>query len=210
MRTQYRTTMDLNLNSLLYLFFRLSPFIIVCFFTLSSIFNSELKGLVYLIGLVFTCFMGSQLVSALGEAGLPGAAAPVCSSFTINGFVNDVTPLGLVILSYTFFYLVYPIAKYKLAADNIILLVFFPILLLAEIYWNTSMNCFPLLNCFWGLVIGGSLGVAWASIIDATKLRGLQYYNIGSNRERCTRASKQRFVCTTYKNGKPVNYVTTS
>ena len=202
--------MDLNLNSLLYLFFRLSPFIIVCFFTLSSIFNSELKGLVYLIGLVFTCFMGSQIVSALGEVGISGASSPVCSSFTINGFVNDVTPLSLVILSYTFFYLVYPIVKYKLVADNVILLVFFPILLLAEIYWNISRNCFPMLNCFWGLLVGGGLGVIWAMIIDATKLRGLQYYNIGSNRERCTRASKQRFVCTTYKNGKPVNYVTTT
>ena len=202
--------MELNLNSLLYLFFRLSPFIIVCFFTLSSIFNSELKGLVYLIGLIFTCVVGSLVVSGVGETVVKEAAAPVCSTFMINGLVNDVTPLALVILSYTFFYLVYPIAKYKLATDNIILLVFFPILLLAEIYWNISRNCFPILNCFIGLLIGGGLGVMWAAIIDATKLRGLQYYNIGSNRERCTRASKQRFVCTTYKNGKPVNYATTS
>lgn len=199
--------MELNLNSLLYLFFRLAPFIIVCFFTLGSIINSELKGFVYLIGLVFTCFMSFQFVGFLGEGAIEGPKAAVCNSFTINGILSDKTPLSLVIFAYTFFYLVYPIGKYNLAVDNVVLLIFFPLLILGDTYWNISKNCYSVLNSFIAFVIGGGLGVAWAALIDATKLRGLQYYNIGSNRERCTRASKQRFVCTTYKDGKVVNYV---
>lgn len=201
--------MELNLNSLLYLFFRLAPFIIVCFFTLGSIINSELKGFVYLIGLVFTCFMSFQFVGFLGEGAVGGPKAAVCNSFTINGILSDQTPISLVIFAYTFFYLVYPIGKYNLAIDNVVLLIFFPLLILGDAYWNISKSCYSVLNCFIAFVIGGGLGVAWAALIDATKLRGLQYYNIGSNRERCTRASKQRFVCTTYQNGQVVNYATT-
>lgn len=202
--------MDLNLNSLFYLFFRLSPFIIVCFFTLGSIINGELKGFIYLVGLIFTCVLSavgtSQFVDNNGE---DNAKASVCSLYTINSIASDITPMSLVILSYTFFYLVYPIGKYKLAIDNVPVLIFFPILILAEAYWIISKSCFPVINCFLAFVFGGCLGVAWAAIIDATKLRGLQYYNIGSNRERCSVASKQRFVCTTYnKKGEAVNYAT--
>jgi hypothetical protein len=191
--------MDLNLNSLFYLFFRLSPFIIVCFFTLGSIINGELKGFIYLVGLIFTCRISEFFSSPFVDNGIEGnAKAPVCSLYTINSIASDITPMSLVILSYTFFYLVYPIGKYKLAIDNVPVLIFFPILILAEAYWIISKSCFPVINCFLAFVFGGCLGVAWAAIIDATKLRGLQYYNIGSNRERCSVASKQRFVCTTH------------
>ena len=198
---------ELNLNSLLYLFFRLAPFIIVCFFTLGSILHSEIKGFVYLIGLIFACFVSSQLIGCVGEAASSNAKAPVCNLFTINGVLADITPISLVVLCYTYFYLVYPIGKYKLALENVTLLVFFPILILGEAYWIISKGCFSILNSFLAIIIGGGLGVAWAVIIDKTKLRGLQYYNVGSNRERCTQVTKQKFKCTTYKNGQPVEYV---
>ena len=44
--------MDFNLINILYMFFRLAPFIIVSYFTLQSIFNQDLKGVIYLIGLL--------------------------------------------------------------------------------------------------------------------------------------------------------------
>ena len=201
--------MELNLNSILYLFFRLAPFLIVCLFTLGSIINSEIKGFVYLVGLIFSCVMSVLAVSSLGEQS-ESNKAPVCSSFTINGIISDQTPISLVIYTFTFFYLVFPIGKYNLAIDNIAVLIFFPLLILAEAYWNISKNCFSVSNSFLAVIIGGGLGTAWSAIIDATKLKGLQYYNVGTNRERCSRPSNQRFVCTTYKDGRPASYLTTS
>jgi len=44
--------MEVNLLSISYLFFRLAPFIIVCFFTMNSLFNQDLRGIVYLCGLL--------------------------------------------------------------------------------------------------------------------------------------------------------------
>ena len=49
--------MDLNLINILYLFFRMAPFVIVSYFSLQSILNQDLKGLIYLIGLIVTSFV---------------------------------------------------------------------------------------------------------------------------------------------------------
>jgi hypothetical protein len=57
----------MDLFGLLYLFFRLSPFIIASFFSLISVFNSDLKGFIYLVGLIFstaiTMFAGNSAKS---------------------------------------------------------------------------------------------------------------------------------------------------
>ena len=51
--------MDIQLTALFYLFLRLAPFILVSYFTLSSVFHTDLKGFVYLIGLLITTIIMS-------------------------------------------------------------------------------------------------------------------------------------------------------
>ena len=189
--------MDMNLASMSYLFFRLAPFILVCFFALGSILNSELKGFVYLVGLVFACFVTFMINSALGDKIQEGDKSLLCNTFSINNIYSDKTPASLIIFSYTFFYLVYPIAKHNLAIYNVPTLVLFPLLILADIWWNFSHNCFPIVNCVITMCIAAGCGVAWAYFIEETNMPGLQYFNVGSNRERCSRPTKQKFKCTT-------------
>lgn len=198
--------MELSMTSLAYIFYRFSPFILVCFFVLGSIINGEPKGFIYLVGLVFTCVMSGVLVDIVGDD--VTNTAPVCTNLSING-VRSKTPYGMIIFAFTFFYLIYPISKYKLELENIPTLIFFPLLILADIYWNTYYNCFPMVNLIAAFIVAGGIGVFYAFIIDKTKIPSLQYYNVGVNRERCTKASRSRFKCTTYKNGKPVNYQVT-
>ena len=193
--------MDMNLASMGYLFFRLAPFILVCFFALGSIINGELKGFVYLIGLIATCFLSFTLVGFFGESADPNKSI-LCNSFSINNFYPEKTPMSLIILSYTFFYLVFPIAKHKLALFNIPTLIFFPILILADIWWLFAHNCFPVVNCVFTLLVAGACGVGWAAFIDQSNMESLQYYNVGSNRTRCSRPAKQKFRCVTTTTGK--------
>lgn len=188
--------MEMNLASMSYLFFRLAPFILVCFFALGSILNSELKGFVYLVGLCFACFVTFMINGALGDK-TEGEKSLLCNTFSVNNIYSDKTPASLVIFSYTFFYLVYPIAKHNLAIYNVPTLVLFPLLILADIWWNFSHNCFPIVNCAITLGIAAGCGIAWSYFIEETNMPGLQYFNVGSNRERCTRPTKQRFKCVT-------------
>ena len=64
----------MDLFGLFYLFFRLSPFIIASFFSLVSLFNSDLKGFIYLVGLIFSTaitmgFGGSISSTAFSDFG---------------------------------------------------------------------------------------------------------------------------------------------
>jgi len=184
---------DMNIVSLFYLFFRLSPFIVVCFLTLGSVINGEIRGFVYLVGLCFALVCTSLIVSTIptdnNEKNL------LCKNFSMNGIVNHNMPLGLAILSYSFFYLIYPIVKYRLEIYNIPILIIFPLLLIGELFWNVTYQCFTPLQCVGILIMSGALGVAYSALVDSLKLPRIQYIHAGSNKEVCTKPTKQKFTC---------------
>jgi hypothetical protein len=199
--------MELNIVTLLYLFFRLAPFIIVCYFALSSLFNQDMKGLIYLVGLLFACFVTFLLGNTLplsftfGESdALPDVrktVAPVCNLITIgkDGSFSRL-PLGIATLSYTFFYLLFVIVKYKLELNNIPTLIFFPILILADFIWNIMNDCYTAFGVILSLFAGGLMGLAWSSIIIRLNQPNLLFLNVGSSQSVCQRPSKQLFKCT--------------
>ena len=197
--------MELNLVTLSYLFFRLAPFIIVCYFSLSSIFNQDAKGLIYLIGLLLACFstylIGSMIpisfTNIVDASGQIGQVNGVCNLITIgkNGSFSNV-PIGIAILTYTLVYLVYIIAINHLETSNIPTLIFFPVLILADIIWNIMNNCFKPFGIVVSIVVGGGIGAAWAYLIDSFKQPRLFFLNVGSDKVVCQRPSKQLFKCT--------------
>ena len=76
----------MDLFGLLYLFFRLSPFIVASFFSLISVFNSDLKGFIYLVGLIFstaiTMGSGTLLETVVPSGTSSGAATNPSTSST--------------------------------------------------------------------------------------------------------------------------------
>ena len=108
--------MDLNFISIIYLFLRLSPFILVCFFSLASLFNQDFKGLIYLVGLIFTCaisiLMGMPIELLLNVVNRyinptgNGPKPPVCEDMISLGQTTVFRlPIGQTIFGYTFAYL---------------------------------------------------------------------------------------------------------
>lgn len=195
--------MDLNLITLLYLFFRLAPFIIVSYFSISSVFNQDVKGVIFLVGVIITCFttiiigssVGDSYTTVTGEDGVQRSA--VCDMITIGKTGNfSKIPLGIAILTYTLIYLVYVIAKYKMEMYNLPTLILFPILILGDIIWNIKNNCFKPFGVILSVIVGGGVGAIWAYIIDNIKQPKLQYFNVGSDKTVCQRPSKQLFKCT--------------
>ena len=228
----------MDLFGLLYLFFRLSPFIIACFFSLISIFNSDLKGFIYLVGLIFSTAitmgvgtlnesnmssLASTPLNISGVTGVPvitngtnnggnnntklinpitggqfnsGAIPPVCNTLSLGGFTGfSKVPLSTAVLSYTFFYLVYVIAKNNMALYNIPTLILFPILILSDMGWNIQNGCYPLFRCVVSLIVAGGIGVLWSYIVSIY-MPNMQYLIVGSNREMCMKPSDQTLICT--------------
>lgn len=190
----------LNIISICVVAYRLAPFIFVSFFTLSSVLNQDLKGVIYLIGLIISTFI-AVMVSNSGIISFADTSANKCSPFTLlEGKLMSNIPLSQVVFSYTFSYLAYVIIKYKYAASNIPLLLLFPALIMYDIYHNVSATgCTTWPGAVSGLFIGGIVGSIWASIIDSTKITKLQYYTGISNRQTCSIPSKQTFRCTQKK-----------
>jgi len=192
--------MELNIITVIYLFFRLAPFIIVSYFSISSIFNQDIKGIIYLAGViiaaVLTVMIGNSFNSdTSGQADTE--KQPVCNMITL-GTTGSYSkyPLGVSIMSYTFIYLVYVIAKYKMEMYNLPTLILFPLLIIGDTLWNIKNGCFKPVSVLASIIIGGSVGVLWALIIDSIKQPKLQYFNIGSDKTVCQRPSKQLFKCT--------------
>jgi hypothetical protein len=198
--------MDLNIVNIAYLFFRLAPFIIVSYFTLQSIFNQDLKGLIYLVGLViatvFTIIIGNivpqpdQLLSGPGDK----YSKLKCNTLTIgsNEPISRL-PLSQSTFGYTLAYLSYFIGINNLTTQNIPIFVIFPILIVADIFWSVSNGCSSNELLLSALIIGGAVGSLWGLIIDSTNMSSLTYYSGVSNSEVCSQPKRSLYRCRSVK-----------
>lgn len=198
---------ELNFLTLIYLFLRLSPFIIVCFFVLNSLFNQDFKGVFYVNALIASCFLSSIMYSSSPNLGFIEKNSEVC---TLTSFSKEpssnVLPIGQTILGFTYFYLLYPLLKHENRNDyinqNIITFAFYPILIAFDGYWNMANNCYYIHQLLWGLMLGAGFGTFCSYIVDSGSLNSFQYFYTGdASTELCSVPSKQTFKCNVYKGG---------
>jgi hypothetical protein len=191
--------MELNILTIIYLFFRLAPFIIVSYFSLSSLLNQDIKGIIYLAGAIISSVITILIGNTINDeyTTVKEGKEAVCNMLTLgsNGAFSKI-PLGISILSYTLIYLVYVIVKYNMEMYNLPTLILFPVLIAGDALWNVKNSCFKPLGILLSIIIGGSFGALWAFIIDSIKQPKLQYFNVGSDKTVCNRPSKQLFKCT--------------
>jgi len=192
----------IDYKTIIYLFLRLIPFILVCFFTLSSIFNQDLVGVIYLAGLLVACFANIIVGGVFPHS----EKNEICDLITINNnvlFAN--LPVGLTIISYTFFYMFYMIINYDLVQQQLTTLILFPLFLISDIIWNIQNNCFNIFNIILSVALGGSIGYGWSAMLDYGKIKNFHFINIeDSNRAGNTCGvlkNEGKMNCFIYKNG---------
>lgn len=197
---------ELSLLAILYLFLRLSPFIIVCFFVLNSLFNQDFRGIVYSHGLIAGCVISSLIYTAIpwnSWFGFSKTENEICSLTSFSKQPNsDVLPIGQNILGFTFFYLLFTIIKNSLEKSNLITLIFFPLLIIFDLVWNFSNGCYNIIQLLTSLMLGAGFGTFCSYIIYETGVTSFQYFYMGdASSETCSIPAKQTFRCNVYKNG---------
>jgi len=191
--------MELNIVNIIYFFFRFAPFIIVSYFTLESIFNQDLKGVVYLVGLLiatfFTMVIGNNLMTQNDDSLIKSAK---CNTLTIgNNQPISILPLSQTVFGYTLSYLSYFIGTNNLATQNIPTFIIFPLIILADMIWNTSNGCSSNPKLLASLIISGLVGVLWAMLIDSSGMVNLAYFSGVSNKAVCSQPSRSMYRCRT-------------
>jgi len=157
--------MELNLTNVVYLFLRLSPFIIVGYFILQSLFESSTKGLFYLAGLLMT-----TLVTILASRSFKGDSDTnntSCRGATLGNGQISYLPLSQMTLVYSFTYVLTIVMKYGTTNMNIGTIATFTILTLADWFGNRNcINVMPNLFATWIIAIG--IGYMWTNYLINT------------------------------------------
>jgi hypothetical protein len=198
--------MELNIVTLSYLFLRLAPFVLVSFFSLASIFNQDFKGLVYLVGLLFACFLNIMVGNVLTFIPRYDPKPEICNMITISqsGEISAL-PLGQAVFGYTFMYLLYTIISYDYVKQNIPTLIFFPLLIIFDMVWNSKNSCYTVWQLGASLLFASLFGWFWAYLIASTNSKNLQYFVGLNNKEVCSAPSASTFKCAVYKNGELIS-----
>jgi len=211
-----------NLNNIIYIAFRLAPFLLVSFFTMSSIFSYEYKGLIYLVGLLLTTAIAiglskntifdvpnstessasdaaSDVASDVASVGSSKIAETIviCNSLALgsNGPLSNI-PLSILVSTYTIAYLLYFIYLANSWGQNAFTYIIFAILIFAQMYWSSSNSCSNPASILASVLIGASGGILWGLSINNMGLSQIGYYNGLGNQNVCSIPKKQTFKCT--------------
>lgn len=168
--------MELNIKTFLYIFLHLCPFILVCFFTISSIFGNDIKGIIYLVGLLLSIglvIMSETIFPNLGDSWFNDKQNAMCNIFSFGQSSLSKLSIGQIIIGFSFSYLVYTmniVNNEPVFASNWPTIVFFSLLVISELGINTNIMTF--IKEHWGKVItrGVSIGVVVGLIYGISAL----------------------------------------
>lgn len=181
----------------------ISPFILGFFLVMSSIFNQDIKGFIYLGGVLISTIINIFLLNIIRHESSPNRA-PICDVIDFNIFSMggsfDNPNLSSSFIAFTTAYLILPMIYNE--QMNYIVLLFLISLFLIDSFTKIQNKCSDMGGVATGTLVGFILGSLWYSILSASGNNSLLYFNeFVSNNVVCNRPSNQTFRCSVYKNG---------
>ena len=180
----------------------LSPFLISFFFLISSILDQNLKGFVYLIGVILASFSNVFLLQYFTNDDLIQAekSKPMSCGLLDFPLVVPQTSVPCTNTIFHTFTLSYLIAMMTNSGKfNPSLIIFLAIIFVIDI--ASRFNPFGTKNCttevgiLLGALIGTAYGAIWFTVWWAAGIREVLYYDeLSSNNVKCVK-SKTKFVC---------------
>jgi len=195
--------MDLTLTNIFQFISAISPLLLTFFMVMISIFNQDLKGVVYLAGILITTILNLVLLNIIGsEKSLQASSS--CSlinlPFNLSKFNNP--SLNSVIIAFTLIYLFMPM-KYN-NQFNYPVIAFVLSIFLLDAFSKVIFKCTTISGVLIGLLTGVFFGGLWYSLFHAMGYDSLLYFNTSSDKVYCSKPQKQAFKCSVYKNGELV------
>jgi len=190
--------MHFSLLNLIYFAFRMGPFLLVSFFIMSSFFNQDLKCIIYIAGLLFACFLGIATGNSLSIFDLPkgSLSSAHCHVLSLGEAIPlSSIPLSIIVYCYTAAYLAYPVMQFDKGSSDMSLIALFPLLILVELMWLHSYQCFNITSILVGGAFATAIGFLWSWIIYNSNLKGLHTFTIMGGGHACVRPAQTTFRC---------------
>ena len=193
--------MQLNFSNMLQFFAAISPLLLTFFLVMISIFNSDIKGLVYLGGILIASLINLFVLNTLkvkSQTLIPPSCNLIEFPFNLNEYVSPA--FNSMFISFTLAYLVMPM-KY-ISGINYPVLMFITGLLVLDGATKIMGGCTTFGGVALGTLIGFVLGLIYFILLYSTDHKDLLFFNAEpSNNIICSRPKKQQFKCVVYKNG---------
>jgi len=192
---------ELTITNLFQFVSTLLPFLLIFFMVMISIFNQDLKGMVYLAGILITSVINVVLLNVIGNES-DVASNSTCNIFDLPFNMNryNVPSLNSVLIAFTMAYLFLPMITSN-QTNYVIIAALLSIFIIDGISKITN-RCTTVAGVLLGLLTGLIFGFLWYILFHSTGLDSLLYFDeVISNKTYCSRPKQQTFKCSVYKNG---------
>jgi len=195
---------DLTFSNVFQFFSAIAPFLLVFLMVMISIFNSDIKGLIYLLGIIiaFVFTIMFQSIIRYNPAALGKPVSTLCKIFALPNPIGGYSSpsFNSVMIAFTFIYLFIPMQDNNVVNYPLIICIF--IIFVIDAFTRIKGNCTNGQGIILGAVFGLIIGAIWYNLLKITKNEQLLYYDeYVSDKVACSKPQKQTFKCAVYKNG---------
>ena len=190
---------QLTLSNLLQLTSTLSPVLITFFLVMLSLFNLNLKGIMYLSGVMLATFL--NYILGFAWAGEEKIVPPAMCNLLEGPWTHHTDPSSSSLyLAFTLVYLFMPM--YFNNQMNIYLLTTLLVILGIDMITKIQNSCTSTMGAILGMVLGGAMGLVWYGLFKSSGFDKLLYFEeFQSNKPYCSKPSKQKFKCRNTRSG---------
>lgn len=192
---------ELTITNVFQFISALTPLLLTFFMVMISIFNQDLKGLVYLAGILIVSVINVFLLNLI-KSKRDEDSGVSCNIFNLPFNMTDynVPSLNSVLISFTIAYLLLPMFASK--QINYALIVALVSIFVIDGISKIMNKCTTAGGVILGLLTGVLFGSLWYTLFHSTGYNSLLYFDeVVSNKVYCSRPKKQTFKCAVYKNG---------
>lgn len=188
----------------------MTPFLLVFFLVMISIFNMDIKGIIYLGGILIASIINIFFMNII-KSPIDSNRNPLCGELNIPFVVSsgaseryDSPSINSVILCFTMSYLLLPMIFNK--QINYVVIITLVSLFIIDSFSQISNKCSNPAGTLLGSLVGFVLGSIYYTLIYHSGYKNLLYFEeFQSNNVLCKRPRKQQFKCRVYKNGELVD-----
>ena len=195
---------DISTSNLFQTFASISPFLLGFFLILSSLFNQDIKGVIYLGGALLATALNIPLMQIL-KSEKSESASPTCDfiGLPLVGNYDSPSPSSLFI-GFTLVYLGLPMRANNQINFGVLIFIFG--LLIIDMITKTMKKCTTVTGSILGALVGSLFGGIYYTLINSSGYTNLLYFNsLPSNNVVCNKPAKSTFKCSVYKNGELIS-----